>query len=319
LQQLTLCVEISLHLGTSRLDPLTGTIIVRALLSGHQMKMIFIAVMLGLTSAASSYANDSKADPRTLSISPTGELKPSQRAPVPEGKPPVGRTINITDEDIKRVYMERQAAGLPTDAKSVAEAAVAQAYEKQLGSKPPIPAQPAADTAWTTSLYEERTDDRKPSLIDGTVQWSLADGPTAKVELEYPSRGIAANITFRRAQDVPSAAYVFEIAFELADTFPFGGVDSVQRVALKPDEASRGNALIAVPIRGSDKLHLIGLSGSPDAVKANADLLKTRDWIDIPIAYKNGRRALLTLHISPIGHQALAAVLDAPLPKGPRL
>ena len=44
----------------------------------------------------------------------------------------------------------------------------------------------------------------------------------------------------------------------------------------------------------------------PERMKANLDLLATRGWIDIPISYRNGRRALLTLDKGAAG----AAVFD---------
>ena len=40
---------------------------------------------------------------------------------------------------------------------------------------------------------------------------------------------------------------------------------------------------------------MVALNDFPDARKTNLDLLKNRSWIDIPVTYRNGRRALLTM------------------------
>ena len=64
---------------------------------------------------------------------------------------------------------------------------------------------------------------------------------------------------------------------------------------MKSTEQDRGNALIAVPAKITDDFHMIALNDFPDAMKTNLELLKSRNWIDIPVSYRNGRRALLTL------------------------
>ncbi|WP_353622864.1 hypothetical protein [Aliirhizobium terrae] len=73
---------------------------------------------------------------------------------------------------------------------------------------------------------------------------------------------------------------------------------------MKQTEQDRGNALVAVPAKITDDFHMIALNDFPDARATNLELLRTRDWIDIPVAYRNGRRALLTLQKGPDGKAA---------------
>jgi len=42
----------------------------------------------------------------------------------------------------------------------------------------------------------------------------------------------------------------------------------------------------------------------PDARATNIELRRTRNWIDSPLAYRNGRRALLTMQKGEAGTQA---------------
>lgn len=163
-------------------------------------------------------------------------------------------------------------------------------------------------------LYEERIGQAAPTAIEGTVSWSLqrepgANGkppePVVQGRISVPGRGLTALITFKRNTDASlPASHLVEIVFALPKDFEGGGIDSVQRIAMKQTEQDRGNALIAVPAKITDDFHMIALNDFPDALKTNMELLKTRNWMDIPVAYRNGRRALFTLQKGPDGEKA---------------
>ncbi|WCK01634.1 hypothetical protein [Agrobacterium tumefaciens] len=162
----------------------------------------------------------------------------------------------------------------------------------------------AAATGDRMFLYEEVLGQTVPTAIQGSVSWSLqqendAEGkpsPTVQGQITVPGRGLSALITFKRNTD-PSlpASHLIEIVFSVSPGFEGGAIDSVQRIAMKSTEQDRGNALIAVPAKITDDFHMIALNDFPDAMKTNLELLKSRNWIDIPVSYRNGRRALLTL------------------------
>ena len=50
-----------------------------------------------------------------------------------------------------------------------------------------------------------------------------------------------------------------------------------------------------MPARIADGIFLIALNNLEQATLKNENLLKTRDWIDIPMQYRTGRRALMTI------------------------
>ncbi|MFK0208730.1 hypothetical protein [Agrobacterium sp. NPDC090283] len=169
---------------------------------------------------------------------------------------------------------------------------------------PPAQQPAAAATGDRMFLYEEVLGQTVPTAIQGSVSWSLqqendGDGkpsPTVQGQITVPGRGLSALITFKRNTD-PSlpASHLIEIVFSVSPGFEGGAIDSVQRIAMKSTEQDRGNALIAVPAKITDDFHMIALNDFPDAMKTNLELLKSRNWIDIPVSYRNGRRALLTL------------------------
>jgi hypothetical protein len=162
-------------------------------------------------------------------------------------------------------------------------------------------------------LYEERIGESSPTAIEGSVVWTVQheagqDGrqeATVQGNVTVPERNLSALLTFKRNSD-PSlpASHLVEIVFSVPPNFEGGSIDSVQRISMKRTEQDRGDPLIAVPAKITDDFHMIALNDYPDARKANLDLLATRDWIDIPITYRNGRRALLTMQKGATGGNA---------------
>lgn len=170
-------------------------------------------------------------------------------------------------------------------------------------------------------LYEERLGQSAPTAIEGSVAWSTkeelpGDGappePTVQAQISVPERGLTALMTLKRNTD-PSlpASHVVEFVFSLPQNFEGGAIDNVQRVSMKRTEQDRGDPLIAVPAKITDDFHMIALNDYPEAVATNTELLRTRSWIDIPITYRNGRRALLTLEKGPAGTEAFTKALQA--------
>ncbi|WFU07996.1 hypothetical protein QA646_11790 [Rhizobium sp. CB3090] len=162
-------------------------------------------------------------------------------------------------------------------------------------------------------LYEERLGQTSPTAFEGTVTWSLQEGkgedgrpePSVQGLINVPERGLTATITVSRNTDASlPASHLVELAFQVPPNFEGGAIDSVQRIALKSTEQDRGDALIAVPAKVTDDVYMVALNDFPDARKTNLDLLKTRNWMDIPVVYRNGRRALLTMEKGPSGTDA---------------
>jgi hypothetical protein len=212
------------------------------------------------------------------------------------------------------------------EGKSVAEQNVASADVTPNVRSDAAPAQPVAPNGPAAAqqnasvgsvekmfLYEERIGQSSPTAIEGSVVWSLQHeaGPDGRQEatvqgnITVPERNLSALVTFKRNSD-PSlpASHLVEIVFSVPPNFEGGSIDSVQRISMKRTEQDRGDALIAVPAKITDDFHMVALNDYPDARKANLDLLSTRDWIDIPITYRNGRRALLTMDKGSTGKQA---------------
>ncbi|MBP1875171.1 hypothetical protein J2Z19_004904 [Ensifer adhaerens] len=185
------------------------------------------------------------------------------------------------------------------------------------------PAQPdvAVASGEKMFLYEERLGQSSPTAIPGTVAWSVKEEspggdakpePAIQAQINVPDRGLTALMTIKRNAD-PSlpASHVIEFVFSLPQNFEGGAIDGVQRVSMKRTEQDRGDALIAVPAKITDDFHMIALNDFAEAVGNNTELLRSRGWIDIPLTYRNGRRALLTLEKGQSGNEAFSQAMRA--------
>jgi hypothetical protein len=231
---------------------------------------------------------------------------PAAAAPVPAGAA-AAAPVAAAPSPATAAAPSTPAASAP--AAPVAPAISAPTQAATPGTPAPTPA-PAADQAAQIGspekmfLYEERLGQASPAAIVGAVTWSVVEekgddgrpSPSVQGSITVPERGLTAMVTFKRNSD-PSlpASHVVEIVFSVPPNFEGGSIDSVQRIAMKATEQDRGDPLIAVPAKITDDFHMVALNDFPDARKTNLDLLKNRGWIDIPVTYRNGRRALLTM------------------------
>ncbi|TPW32715.1 hypothetical protein [Pararhizobium mangrovi] len=169
-------------------------------------------------------------------------------------------------------------------------------------------------------LYEERFKDQAAAATTGNVVWSLArdsdagqtNTPVIRGQISLPDKGITAMLTIKRnSDDSLPASHLVEIVFALPGDFAGGGISSVRRVSMKQTEESQGDPLVAVPAKITDDFFMVALNDYPQAIEKNLQLLKSREWIDIPIVYTNGRRALLTLDKGSTGAKVFDTALAA--------
>ncbi|OLP44193.1 hypothetical protein [Rhizobium oryziradicis] len=174
-------------------------------------------------------------------------------------------------------------------------------------------------------LYEERLGETTPATMQGYVVWEEKNEtddngkpqPVIQGQLSIPEQGLTALITFKRNTD-PSlpASHLAEIVFSVPKTFPGGGIDSVQRVAMKQTEQDRGDPIVAVPAKIIDDSFMIAFNDFPEVVARNISLLRDREWIDIPVTYRNGRRALITLDKGSVGKKVFDDVIKEWIARG---
>lgn len=170
-------------------------------------------------------------------------------------------------------------------------------------------------------FYEERTTGSEGSATPGAVVWSVVrespggdkpPEPAVRGELSVPENGLGVRMTLRRNADATlPASHILELVLTVPEGFEGGGIDEVQRVNLKPTEENAGTSLIAVPVRVADGFFLVALDKSDAGQQRNISLLTEQSWIDIPVVYRTGRRALFTMEKGVSGQQVFKEVLAA--------
>lgn len=169
-------------------------------------------------------------------------------------------------------------------------------------------------------FYEERTTVSDSTAETGSTVWSvvqespggdLPPEPAIRAEVNIPAKGLELRMTIRRNADASlPASHIIEMIFLTEENFEGGGIENVLRVAFKPSEAAPGNPLIGIPAKIADGYFLIALSNVEDERDLNLQLMRRQSWIDIPIVYGSGRRALVTMERGVPGDRAFIDVLE---------
>jgi hypothetical protein len=183
---------------------------------------------------------------------------------------------------------------------------------------------PAALTVGETRqavLYEEDPSDNQGKRFVGAVTWRtemVSPGAGQKSELairadiEVPERKLAMTWSLRRNtdKDLP-ATHTVEIIFKPSADFPAGSISNVPGMLMKQTETARGAPLAGLAVKVIDGFFLIGLSAVDADKQRNLQMLKERDWIDIPVVYANKRRAILAIEKGPPGDRVFAEAFKA--------
>ena len=248
----------------------------------------------------------------TEPAAPADDAKFTQRLNVDGTETDAGPAPGPAGDDV----IEGRSVAELTDGGPADEGAAEEATADAAGSPD---AQPLG-VAQKMILYEERLGQQSLEVQPGTVVWTLVseqtgNGPDEQViraEINNPDKGLSALLTLKRNTD-PSlpASHIIEIVFALPADFDGGSIDQLQRIAMMQTEADQGTPLIAVPAKITQDFYMVALNDLEEARKANIDLLRQRNWIDIPVVYANGRQALITLEKGASGTEVFNQALDA--------
>lgn len=185
---------------------------------------------------------------------------------------------------------------------------------------PPVPAQAVPLVAQKAILYEEGRGGGQAQISPGKVVWSVTPDPTdpkpgamlLKARVEIPERGFAVALQMHPNSDTSfPASHLIELRFTLAADFDGKAVTNVPGLILKATEQARGDPLIGASAKVSDNFFWIALGSGEQDRNRNLKMLKERGWIDVPILYESGRRAILTLEKAGAGDQAFTDAFAA--------
>lgn len=251
----------------------------------------------------------------------TAPVAADQPPAVPPAPPPAD-TAATPDASAPPADRAAPAAPPPGDAAAVATApADAAASPAEPAAAPSTQADQQVAVGQRAIFYEERTAVAQGSAEPGSIVWSevqespggdAAPEPAIRAEATIPGKDIQLRMTIRRNADKTlPASHIIEMIFLTPEGFEGGGIDNVLRMAMKSSEQDAGNPLLGIPAKIADGFFLIALNDSPKDIETNLNLLRRQSWIDIPLVYKNGRRALFTMEKGIPGEKVFTETLKS--------
>jgi hypothetical protein len=180
---------------------------------------------------------------------------------------------------------------------------------------------PAAAVAQKVVLYDEDPNDPQGKRYVGSALWrteTMSPGPglapelAVRADIEIPERKLRMTWSLRRNSDKAlPASHTIEIMFTLPADFPEGGIGNVPGVLMKQSEQARGVPLAGLAVKVTNGYFLIGLSAVEADQQRNVQLLKERDWFDVPVVYTSGKRAILAMEKGAPGTRVFEEALRA--------
>lgn len=166
----------------------------------------------------------------------------------------------------------------------------------------------------------EKSRSAPASVEPGTVAWFVAmespggdmpPEPAIRADATIPGEDLQLRLTIRRNADKTlPASHVVELIFLTPDGFKDGEVDDVPHIVLKSAEQKAGSQLVGISAKIADGFFLVALDETKAEIDTNLSLLRQQSWIDIPVVYKSGRRALFTLKRGQSGEAVITDTLS---------
>lgn len=186
---------------------------------------------------------------------------------------------------------------------------------------PPGGARGDVAVAQRAILYEEnQLDPQAPKATAGRALWRLDNQNAGRGEpletvvrasVEIQGGQLTLAMLIRRNTDPTlPASHTIELTFTTAPGDTTRVVRDIGLLQLKNDEAVRGTPVAGLPVPVKDNVFLIGLSNLQGDIDRNVDLLRTRNWIDLPVRLASGQRAILSFEKGISGEQVMAQALD---------
>jgi hypothetical protein len=204
-------------------------------------------------------------------------------------------------------------AGEPAPASSSDPIADAISGAPATPAPPPPPSSEESIVAQKAVLYEEPLDAATAAAgvtaINGTVTWAFnangANGPEVVANLEVPDRQMKIRLSIRRNTDASlPASHLVEAVVTTPPDFPGKALRGIPRLVMKSAEDERGEPLVGAAAKVADGFFWIALSATDADVTQNLQLLRDRTWIDLPIVYETGQRAIITFEKGTPGQRA---------------
>jgi hypothetical protein len=169
-------------------------------------------------------------------------------------------------------------------------------------------------------LVDAPTDPQKVKTYVGTVVWRvenvspgqgqpLARAVRAEIDVQELNLKLSMLLQKNFEQQFP-ASHTIELRFTTPPGNPLGNVKQINVPQLRSDDQPTGDALAGVPVTITDNYFLVGLTRS-NVEANNLNLLKSRNWIDIPFYFTSGTLAKITFEKGQSGQHVIEDAIQS--------
>ncbi len=199
-----------------------------------------------------------------------------------------------------------------------ADPAATQTAANQPAAAPANPELPVAHRA--ALLVEAPGEANKVKTFLGTVVWKLNNvsggsndpvGLAVEADVDVPDDKTRAVVTFEKNTDASlPASHTIKVRFVVQPGSPTGDIKQISVPQLRREDSATGEGLAGVTVSVIANSFLVGLS--PGAAEAtNLDMMRSLQWIDIPMLLASGKIAKLTFEKSESGQRDLSEAIAA--------
>ncbi|HXN88126.1 MAG TPA: hypothetical protein VN890_02030 [Methylocella sp.] len=176
-------------------------------------------------------------------------------------------------------------------------------------ANPPIPV--ARRAALLVEAPEEKS---KVKTFLGTVVWrvdNVSIGPdeplssAVRAEIDIPEEKLQVAMTIQKNFDgTLPASHTLKLRFAVPQDSLLGNIKQISVLQMRREDSATGESLKGITVPVMENSFLVGLARG-DAEVSNLDLLRSREWLDVPMVLANGHIAKLTFEKGPSGQRAL--------------
>jgi hypothetical protein len=182
----------------------------------------------------------------------------------------------------------------------------------KIGSGPANPPIPVARRA--ALLVEAPEEKSKVKTFLGTVVWrvdNVSIGPdeplssAVRAEIDIPEEKLQVAMTIQKNFDgTLPASHTLKLRFAVPQDSPLGNIKQISVLQMRREDSATGESLKGITVPVTENSFLVGLARG-DAEVSNLVLLRSREWLDVPMVLANGHIAKLTFEKGPSGQRAL--------------
>lgn len=235
------------------------------------------------------------------------DLMRTQHAQPAQGE--AGKSGKIAD----RIRGSESSPQAPADASKAQAPRANGGGEARVNSESPPP--PAlADKRRAALLIAAPEEQAQVKTLLGSVAWrtsNVSSGPdeplrtAVQAEVDIPEEKLLASVTLQKNYDrTLPASHTVKIVFTVPAGSPLANIKQITGLQMREENTRTGDPLAGVTVPIMANSFLIGLEkGAAEAL--NLELLRSRQWLDVPIVLADGRVAKLTFEKGLAGQRAL--------------